>query len=65
MPAMESDLQAIEAILTLAPESNGVTSRKAWKALEKPTGLDLKHLTEEGRYTDPVRRSGTAAPAGA
>jgi nitrate reductase alpha subunit len=61
MPAMESDLQAIETILTLAPESNGVTSRKAWKALEKPTGLDLKHLTEEGgdtqiRYDDLVQQ---------
>ena len=61
MPALESDLQAIETILTLAPESNGVTSRKAWKALEKPTGLDLKHLTEEGgdtqlRYDDLVQQ---------
>ena len=61
MPAMESDLQAIETILTLAPESNGITSRKAWKALEKPTGLDLKHLTEEGgdtqiRYDDLVQQ---------
>lgn len=61
LPALETDIQAIESILTLAPESNGVTSKKAWKALEKPTGLNLEHLTEEGgdtqlRYKDLIEQ---------
>ena len=61
MPIMETDIQAIETILTLAPESNGGVSKKAWKALEKSTGLDLLHLTEEGgdteiRYKDLIQQ---------
>lgn len=61
LPALEKDIHAIESILTLAPESNGITSKKAWKALEKPTGLSLEHLTEEGgdtqlRYKDLVKQ---------
>ena len=52
MPRLETDVEAIETILTLAPESNGRVSRRAWHALEKPTGLDLaEHLTEEGGET--------------
>ncbi|MFV0289721.1 MAG: nitrate reductase subunit alpha [Mangrovibacterium sp.] len=61
LPAIETDIHAIETILSLAPESNGITSKKAWKALEKPTGLNLEHLTEEGgetqlRYKDLVQQ---------
>ena len=59
LPILETDIHAIETILSLAPESNGATSIKAWEALEKPTGLDFKHLTVEGgetqiRYKDLV-----------
>lgn len=50
-PQIETDIQAIEAILTMAPESNGCVSAKAWKSLEKPTGLSLMHLTEDGGQT--------------
>lgn len=44
---MESDIQAIETILSLAPESNGKVAYKAWQSLEKSTGLSLLHLAEE------------------
>lgn len=47
LPRLETDRQAIEAILTLAPESNGKAAVKAWEALEKPTGLKLLHLALE------------------
>lgn len=61
MPKLESDIHAIETILTLAPESNGGVAKKAWRSLERPTGLDLMHLTEEGgdteiRYKDLVQQ---------
>lgn len=61
MPLLETDIHAIETILTLAPESNGGVSKKAWKALEQSTGLDLLHLTEEGgdteiRYKDLIQQ---------
>lgn len=56
---LDTDIQAIETILSLAPESNGQVALKAWKALEKPTGLELMHLAvEKGdtqlRYRDLV-----------
>lgn len=61
MPKLETDIHAIETVLSLAPESNGITSMKAWKALEKTTGLELEHLTKEGgetqiRYDDLVQQ---------
>lgn len=61
MPTLKTDIHAIESILSLAPESNGIASKKAWKALEIATGLDLEHLTEEGgetqiRYDDLVQQ---------
>ncbi|OJV34922.1 MAG: nitrate reductase subunit alpha [Bacteroidia bacterium 43-41] len=61
MPKLETDIHAIESILSLAPESNGIAARKAWSALEKTTGLALGHLTKEGgetqiRYDDLVQQ---------
>lgn len=58
-PNLETDIQAIETILTLSPESNGQVALKAWKALEKSTDLELMHLAiEKGdillRYRDLV-----------
>lgn len=47
LAALESDVQAIETILSLAPESNGKVAYKAWQSLEKSTGLNLLHLAEE------------------
>jgi nitrate reductase alpha subunit len=41
---IESDIDAAEVILALAPETNGEVSVKAWEALSKITGLDHTHL---------------------
>ncbi len=44
MPKIESDIDACEVILQLAPETNGHVAVKAWQALGKQTGLDHTHL---------------------
>ncbi|MBV8092273.1 MAG: nitrate reductase subunit alpha, partial [Acetobacteraceae bacterium] len=43
-PRMRADIEAIEAVLTLAPETNGHVALKAWQALSKITGRDHTHL---------------------
>jgi nitrate reductase / nitrite oxidoreductase, alpha subunit len=43
-PKLESDIDAIEAILSLAPETNGEVAVKAWEALTKSTGREHAHL---------------------
>ncbi|MGD0635271.1 MAG: nitrate reductase subunit alpha [Beijerinckiaceae bacterium] len=54
---LETDIDAIEAILSLAPETNGEVAVKAWHALEKFTGRAHAHLAlakedEKIRYRD-------------
>ncbi len=44
MPKIESDIDATEVILTLAPETNGHVAVKAWESLGKATGRDHTHL---------------------
>ncbi len=44
MPRIESDIDACETILQLAPETNGHVAVKAWEALGKQTGIDHTHL---------------------
>jgi nitrate reductase / nitrite oxidoreductase, alpha subunit len=44
MPTIETDIQAAETILMLAPETNGRVAVKAWEALGKITGREHKHL---------------------
>jgi len=44
LPRIESDIDATEVILMLAPETNGQVSMKAWEALSKVTGRDHTHL---------------------
>jgi nitrate reductase / nitrite oxidoreductase, alpha subunit len=44
MPKIETDIDAAEVVLMLAPETNGHVAVKAWKALGKQTGLDHTHL---------------------
>jgi nitrate reductase alpha subunit len=44
LPRIESDIEAAEVILTLAPETNGHVAVKAWAALSKATGRDHTHL---------------------
>jgi nitrate reductase alpha subunit len=47
MPALDSSKQVAEAILALAPETNGYTAMKSWQQLEKKTGLHLSHLSRQ------------------
>jgi nitrate reductase alpha subunit len=41
---MESDIDACETLMHLAPETNGHVAVKAWEALGKATGRDHTHL---------------------
>jgi nitrate reductase alpha subunit len=45
LPSLEAGKQAAEAILMLAPETNGEVALKSWEPLEKRTGLSLTHLS--------------------
>jgi nitrate reductase / nitrite oxidoreductase, alpha subunit len=44
MPRIETDIDACEVVLQLAPETNGHVAVKAWEALGKQTGRDHTHL---------------------
>jgi len=44
LPRIDSDIDAAETILTLAPETNGEVAVKAWRALSAVTGRDHEHL---------------------
>jgi nitrate reductase alpha subunit len=44
MPKIETDIDAAEVVLMLAPETNGHVAVKAWEALGKQTGRDHTHL---------------------
>ena len=44
LPRIESDIDATEVILSLAPETNGEVAVKAWAALSQATGRDHTHL---------------------
>ncbi|MDE2624876.1 MAG: nitrate reductase subunit alpha [Betaproteobacteria bacterium] len=46
MPRIDSDIDAAEVILYLAPETNGEVAVKAWHALSEITGLDHRHLAQ-------------------
>lgn len=43
-PRIETDIDACEVVLQLAPETNGHVAVKAWQALSKITGRDHTHL---------------------
>jgi nitrate reductase alpha subunit len=45
MPDLDTNLQVAEAILTLAPETNGNVAVKSWSIVEKWSGLKLRHLS--------------------
>jgi nitrate reductase alpha subunit len=59
MAKIESDVDAAEIILMLAPETNGEVAVKAWEALSKATGREHAHLAaskedEKIRFRDVV-----------
>ncbi len=53
-PRIDSDIDACETILMLAPETNGEVAVKAWAALGETTGLDHLHLAE-GKEEEKIR----------
>ena len=59
LPKIETDIDACEVVLLLAPETNGEVAVKAWASLTKQTGLDHTHLAlpkeeEKIRFRDIV-----------
>jgi nitrate reductase alpha subunit len=59
LPRIETDIDACEAILMLAPETNGEVAVKSWAALSRQTGRDHTHLAlpkedEKIRFRDIV-----------
>ena len=58
-PRIDTDIDASEVILSLAPETNGEVAVKAWQALSKATGREHAHLAlpkqdEKIRFRDVV-----------
>src|SRR5690606_23210241 len=53
-PKVDSDIDACETILMLAPETNGEVAIKAWEVLSKATGRPHKHLAE-GKEEEKIR----------
>ena len=59
LPRIETDIDACEAVLMLAPETNGEVAVKSWEALTKQTGREHAHLAlpkeeEKIRFRDVV-----------
>jgi nitrate reductase alpha subunit len=48
-PLIDRDEKVCDAILALAPETNGEVAMKAWRTEERHTGLSLTHLVEGRR----------------
>jgi nitrate reductase alpha subunit len=46
LPRIETDIDATEVILSLAPETNGEVAVRSWKALGEITGRKHHHLAE-------------------
>jgi nitrate reductase alpha subunit len=59
-PKIDTDIDACETILMLAPETNGEVAVKAWEALSKATGRDHAHLAE-GKEEEKIRFRDVAA----
>ncbi len=53
-PKIDTDIDACETILMLAPETNGEVAVKAWGALSKMTGREHAHLAE-GKEEEKIR----------
>jgi nitrate reductase / nitrite oxidoreductase, alpha subunit len=59
-PRIDTDIDACETILMLAPETNGEVAVKAWQALGEMTGRDHVHLAE-GKEEEKIRFRDVAA----
>jgi nitrate reductase alpha subunit len=49
MPSLQDDIKVCDAILMLAPETNGEVAHKGWQSLSKKTGMDHTHLSSSRR----------------
>ena len=56
MPSLAEDIHVCDAVLQMAPETNGEVAHKSWTALSKKTGIDHAHLYE-GRHEEKIRYS--------
>jgi nitrate reductase / nitrite oxidoreductase, alpha subunit len=59
LPRIDTDIDACEVVLMLAPETNGEVAVKSWSSLSKQTGRDHAHLAlpkedEKIRFRDIV-----------
>ncbi|MGK9452626.1 nitrate reductase subunit alpha [Acidithiobacillus caldus] len=48
-PSLSADIHACDMVLHLSPETNGEVAYKAWRSLEKKTGLELTQLAANRR----------------
>ncbi|KAA3654244.1 MAG: nitrate reductase subunit alpha [Proteobacteria bacterium] len=53
MPSLEEDIYVCDAIMRMAPETNGEVAHKSWSSLSKKTGIDHHHLYA-GRHEDKI-----------
>lgn len=53
MPSLEEDISVCDAVMRMAPETNGEVAHKAWSAMSKKTGIDHHHLYA-GRHEDKI-----------
>ncbi len=53
MPSIADDIAACDAVLRMAPETNGEVAHKSWSALSGKTGIDHHHLYA-GRHEDKI-----------
>ncbi|HET7408855.1 MAG TPA: molybdopterin dinucleotide binding domain-containing protein, partial [Paracoccaceae bacterium] len=53
-PRIDTDIDACETVLMLAPETNGEVALKAWAALSTTTGREHAHLAE-GKEEEKIR----------
>jgi len=53
MPSLEEDIAVCDAVMRMAPETNGEVAHKSWSALSKKTGIDHHHLYA-GRHEDKI-----------
>jgi nitrate reductase alpha subunit len=53
MPSLEEDIAVCDAVMRMAPETNGEVAHKSWTALSRKTGIDHHHLYA-GRHEDKI-----------
>jgi nitrate reductase alpha subunit len=53
MPSLAEDIHVCDAVMRMAPETNGEVAHKSWSALSKKTGIDHSHLYK-GRHDEKI-----------